>query len=66
MLSIPDVPNLLVTGGIGILAIPNKLDIEIKQVLQQCKQDGHGQSDNVDNVQILDRMVCVGGGGGIN
>ena len=61
MLSILDAPNLLVTEGIGILAIPNKSDIETKQVLQHCKQDGHGQSDNVDNVQILERMVCGGG-----
>ena len=57
MFSIQDVPNLLVTKGIGILAIPNKLDIEIKQVLQQCKQDGNGQGDNVDNVQIVGRMA---------
>ena len=60
MFSIQDVPNLLVTEGIGILAIPNKLDIEIKQVLQQCKQDGHGQSDNVGNVQIIEIMACGG------
>ena len=60
MLSIQDVPNLLVTEGIEILAIPNKLDMEIKQVLQQRNKDGHDQSDNVDNVQILERMVCVG------
>ena len=57
MLSIHDVPNLLVEEGIGILEIRNKSDIEIKQVSQQCKQDGHGQSDNVENVQILERMA---------
>ena len=57
---IQDVHNLLLTEGIGILAIPNKLDIEIKQVLQHCKQDGHDQSDSVDNVQILERMVREG------
>ena len=59
MLSIQDVPNLLVKEGIGILAIPNKLDIAIKQVLQQCRQDGHDKSDNVDNVQILERKNGV-------
>ena len=35
MSSIQDVPNLLVTAGVGILAIPNKLNVETKQVLQQ-------------------------------
>ena len=59
MSSIQDVPNLLLTERNGILAIPNKLDIEIKQVLQQCKQDGHDQG--VCNVQILERAVCVCG-----
>ena len=53
--SIQDVPNLLLTEGNGISAIPNKLYIETKQVLQQCKQDGHDQG--VGNVQILERMV---------
>ena len=60
MLSIQDVPNLLVKEGIGILAIPNKSDIEIEQVLQHRKLDGHGQIDNVDSVQILERMVRAG------
>ena len=60
MLSIQDVPNLLVKEGIGILAIPNKSDIEIEQVLQRCKLDGHDQSGNVDHVQILERMVRAG------
>ena len=53
---IQDIPNLLLTEGHGILAIPNKLDIEIKRVAQQCKQDGHDQG--VGNVQILERAVC--------
>ena len=57
MSRIHDVPNLLLTGGNGILAIPNKLDIEIKKVLQHRKQDGHGQG--VGNVIILERAVCV-------
>ena len=60
---IQDVPNLLLTEGNGILAIPNKSDIETKQVLQQRKQDGHGQSDyvgDVQNVQILERMAIGG------
>ena len=55
MSSIQDVPNLLVTEGNEILAIPNKLDIEVKQVLQQCKQDGHGQG--VGDVQIIERAA---------
>ena len=58
MSGIQDVPNLSLTEGNGILAIPNKLDIEVKQVLQQCKQDGHDQG--VGNVQILERVVCGG------
>ena len=55
MLSIQDVPNLLLTEGNGILAIPNKSDIEIKQASQQRKQDGHDQG--VGDVQILERVV---------
>ena len=55
MSSIQDVPNLLLTEGNGILAIPNKLDIETKQVSQQCKQDGHDQG--VGNVQIIERVA---------
>ena len=58
MSSIQDGPNLLLTEGNGILAIQNKLDIETKQVLQQCKQGGRDQG--VGNVQILERVVCVG------
>ena len=55
MPSIQDVPNLLLTEENGILALPNKLDIETKRVLQQCKQDGHDRG--VGNVQILERVV---------
>ena len=60
MLSIQDVPNLLVTQGNEILAIPSRLDIEIKQVSQHRNRDGNDQSDSGDNVQILGRMVRVG------
>ena len=43
-----------------MLAIPSRLYIEIKQVVQHWNQDGHGQNDNFDNVQIIERMVCGG------
>ena len=40
-----------------MLEIPNGLDKEIMQILQQWKQDVHDQKINGGNVQILERMV---------
>ena len=51
---------LLGAEGKEMLAIPSRLYIEIKQVVQHWNQDGHGQNDNVGNVQILERMVRGG------
>ena len=33
------------------------MNIGIRQILQQCNQDGHGQSESGGNVQILERMA---------
>ena len=60
MLSIKDVPNLVAEEGSEILAIPGRLDGEITQIIIQCKQDGRDKNREVGNVQILERMVCVG------
>ena len=58
MLSIKDVPNLVAEEGSGILAIPGRLDKEIKKIIIQRKQDERGKNREVCNVQILERMVC--------
>ena len=52
-------------------AIPDRLDIEIKQIIQHWDQEGNGQNDNGGNVQILERaargskkqMVALADGG---
>ena len=58
MLSVKDVPNLVAEEGGEILAIPGRLDKEIKKIIIQCKQDEHDKNREVGNVQILERMAC--------
>ena len=59
MLSIQDVPRVLELEGGEILAIPTRIENEIRQGLIHCDQEGHGRNDGGGNVQILERAVCV-------
>ena len=58
MLSVKDVPNLVAEEGGEILAIPGRLDKEIKKIIIQCKQDEHDKKHEVGNVRILERLAC--------
>ena len=57
MFSIRDVPNLAMAEGKEMIAIPNGLNKEVTQILQQRKKDVRDQKINAGNVQILERMV---------
>ena len=56
-LSIQDVPCILASERKETSAIHDSSDIEIRQIIQHWGQDGHGQSDNGGNVQILEGVV---------
>ena len=59
MLSIQDVPGLLEIEGKEILAIPTRIESELRQVILQRGQGTHDRSDGGDNVQILERVAFV-------
>ena len=59
MSGIQDVPRILEIEGKEILAIPTRIESELRQVILQCGQGTHGRSDGGDNVQILERVVCI-------
>ena len=59
MLSKRDVPGILEIEGSEILAIPARVENELRPVLLQCGQGTHERSDGGDNVQILERVLCV-------
>ena len=59
MLGIKDVPRILEIEGIEILAIPTRVESELRQSILQYGQWAHDRSDGGDNAQILERVVCV-------
>jgi len=59
MSGIQDVPRILEIEGKEILAIPTRIESELRQAILHCGQGSHGRSDGGDNVQIPERAVCV-------
>ena len=56
MLSVQDVPGILEIEGKAILAIPPRIESEIRRSIVHCGQGSYGQSDAGDNVQIRERL----------
>ena len=58
-MSIQDVPRVWRLEGEEILAIPTGIENEIRQALIHRDQEGHGRDAGGDNVQIVEKVVCV-------